>query len=77
MRLLGFCQGLEPFRQFVEAFLARALRHPRVHFRVFVSFPLDGRLQVFLRAAERHPGGGIADFFKKVQMTEGVPGLGL
>src|SRR4249919_717551 len=68
MGTLGLGQGFEPFRQFGEALFTRRLRHAGIHLRVFVGLPLDGGLQIGIRVADRHPGGGVSDFFKKVQM---------
>jgi len=77
MRALGFGQGFEPFRQFGEPLFTRGLRHAGIHLRIFVGFPFDGGLQIGVRIADRHPGGGVSDFFEKVQMPKGMAGFGL
>src|SRR6478736_9366959 len=64
MRALGLGQGFEPFRQLGEALFTRRLRHAGIHLRVFVCFALDGGLQIGIRIADRHPGGGVSDFFE-------------
>src|SRR6185312_7887153 len=77
MRPFRFGQGFKPFRQFGKALFAGRLRHPRIHLSVFVRFPLDGRLQIGFRIANWHAGGWVSDLFQKVQMPEGMAGLGL
>src|SRR5580704_158432 len=70
-------QGLEPVRDFVEAFVACRARHARIHVRIFVRFAGNGRFQVLVRRADGLAGGRIADLFEKFQMTVRMPGLAL
>ena len=75
MALLGFCQGFEPICDFVKTFVARRTRHARIHIRVFVGFASDRRFQIVGSTADRLARGGIAGFFKILQMAMSVAGL--
>src|SRR5436190_435939 len=77
VRLLGLGERLEPLGELGEAFVARRLRHARVHLGVLVGLASHGGLQIFLGLADRLSGHGIADLLQEVEVAEGVPGLGV
>src|SRR5262245_23122318 len=77
IRLLSLGQRLEPLRQLRQPLVPRGLGHAGVHLRVLVGLTGHGGLEVQLGLADRLAGGGIADFFEEVEMTERVTGLGV
>src|SRR5436309_1472861 len=77
VRLLGLGERLEPLGELGEAFVARRLRHARVHLGVLVGLAGHGGLQIFLGLSDRLSGHGIADLLQEVEVAEGVPGLGV
>src|SRR6185295_3392154 len=66
---------LEPVGDFFEAFIARLLRHARVHVGVLVRLAGDCRLQVRARRADRQAGRRIADDLEILEMAVRVTGL--
>ena len=77
MRLLGFCQGLKPVGHLGEAFIPGGLGHSGVHVGVFVGFPGNRGLEVFVGRADRLAGCWIAGLFKKLEMAMSMAGLAL
>src|SRR4030095_4224421 len=72
MRFFRLRQGFKPFGQFRVSLLTCCLGKPRIHLGIFVSLPLDGRLEILLCAADGNVGDGVADFCQKIQMAEGM-----
>jgi hypothetical protein len=75
MRLLGFRQRLEPVGDFRETFLARRLRHPRIHIGVFVGLTVNRGLEIEQRVADRQIGGRIAYLLQVIEMPMGMAGF--
>src|SRR4051812_44938600 len=73
MGSLGFCQGLEPIGNFLEAFLSGDFRHAWVHIRVFVGLACNGRFEVVSRTSDREVGSRIATLLQIFKMTVGMP----
>src|ERR1700688_2524268 len=71
----GFGESLEPIGNFTEALVARALRHPRVHIRVFVRFAGNCRLEIQRSRADRQSRGRVADRLEVLQMPMGMAGF--
>src|SRR5690348_11120118 len=62
VRLLRFCERLEPLGNLLEAFLASRPGHARIHVGVFVRFAGNRGPQIIRSRSDRLAGGGIADF---------------
>src|ERR1051325_9827671 len=77
VRLLRLGEGLEPFGELGQTFIARCSREPRIHFRVFVGLAFHCGLQVLFRGSDRNARAGIADLFEKIEVTERMPGFRL
>src|SRR5579872_2160216 len=75
MGFLGLGEGLEPFGDFLEAFLTRGARHARIHVGIFVRLAGDRRLEVGRSGPDRLAGGRITDLFKEFEMAMGMPRL--
>src|SRR4029077_6333965 len=56
VRALGLRERFEPVGDFTETFLARALRHSRIHVGVLVRLTGDRSLQVQARLTDRQAG---------------------
>src|SRR6185295_13308230 len=75
VRALRLRERLEPVGDFFEAFIARLLRHARVHVGVLGRLAGDCRLQVRARRADRQAGRRIADDLEILEMAVRVTGL--
>src|SRR5262249_25676014 len=75
VRLLGFCQRLEPVGNLLETFLTSGLGHTRIHIRVLVSFSLNRSLEVQCSIAERKPSRRIPHLLEIVEMTMSMTGF--
>src|SRR5690348_73050 len=60
VRALCLGERFEPVSDLREAFLARDLRHARIHVGVFVRLPRNGCLEVRARISEREIRRGVA-----------------
>ena len=75
VRALRLGERLEPVGDFLEAFVARLLRHARVHVGVLVRLAGDRRLQVRRRRTDRQTRRRIADGLEVFQVAVRVAGL--
>src|ERR1700683_3200205 len=75
VRLLGFCQSLEPIRDLRESFLARRLRHPGIHVGIFVGLAVHRRFEIQHRIADRQIGGRISYLLQIIEMPVSMAGL--
>ena len=75
MAALGFRERLEPVGDLAEAFVARLLRHARIHVGVLVRLAGHRGFQVLARAADRQVGRRIADLLEVLEVTVRVSGL--
>ncbi|KOT06633.1 hypothetical protein DM77_1002 [Burkholderia mallei] len=66
---LRFRERLEPIGDFFEAFVARSLRHARIHIGVLVRLARYRRLQILAGCAERQPRRRIADRFQVFEVA--------
>src|SRR5207248_4352659 len=66
---------LEPFRDLLEALVARSTRETRVHLGVLVGLTGHRRLQVVGGRSDRDARDGVADLGEEVEVPEGVSGL--
>jgi hypothetical protein len=59
-----------------KTFVARGLGKPWIHFGVFVGFTFTAGFQILSPSCRSARRAGVADFLEKVEMPEGVAGLG-
>ena len=75
MRAFGFAKRLEPVGDLAKTFIPGGFGHARIHVGVFVGFAGNGRFEVVRGAANRKPGGRVADFFEVFKVPVGMPGF--